>query len=149
MSDLITVQSGPERSPWHPSPDAELRNAYHVWDIPLAGHLREGTSDYFFWCVDGAANDTVSLWAYAQVSESEIQAVEQGEFDAQFAKAIVGKPLTVALYNEERGIVASIIVLNPDQYRSVGDAIVDELRYFVREIEERKRAETTRELVEA
>lgn len=128
MSDLLSIQTG-DRAPWEPSPFAELVESFHVWDMPLMGHLREAGSDYVFWCVtDGT--EARSLWAYALVSARELDDLHRGgpaEFDATFERVTAGKPLTVALYSEENGIEGVIQVVNPGAYQTLHEAIMDEI----------------------
>lgn len=128
MSDLLTVTAG-DYPPWQPGGDISFIEAYHVWDIPLFGHIRQGGTDYVFWSVDDSTDLELTAWAYARVDESELDMVKNApDFDAAFERITAGKPLTVAFYSEDEGIEASIKVTNPAAYKSIFEAILDELK---------------------
>lgn len=90
--------------PWLPASDVTLLEEYHVWNIPLAGLVKQAEDRYLFTCLFGEES-TESVWAYAPVTEEDI--AQLGELSgAEFASAVddslANKSLVVAFADDNK-----------------------------------------------
>ncbi|MDQ1683853.1 MAG: hypothetical protein QOC82_590 [Frankiaceae bacterium] len=83
MVDTVSMQEG--RPPWKPTLDSAVIAEYRYYDIPLIGVIEQGDRRYLFWCLDGA-DEPLSLWFYAYITEGQIKRLEAAheDFDEVF-----------------------------------------------------------------
>jgi hypothetical protein len=69
MTDAL-FQRG--REPWLPTTNASNLRVLHVYEVPTVGTFDVGGSKFVFHCLSGHL-DRVALWAYAPLSQIEVQ----------------------------------------------------------------------------
>lgn len=130
MADYLVVEQG--APPWLPSPQAETVAEFAYHDVPLSGVLRQHGVDFFFSCMDGAA-EPVSFWIYRHVTEREWREFQRATSPEAYARMVgqleFDRPYVIALAVEKVGIVGSRVVTgnDEDELRQACEALVTEL----------------------
>jgi hypothetical protein len=116
MADVLQVQHG--AAPWRPAQDAEAVTEFEYYDVPLSGVVRQHNVDYLFLCAEGAT-ESVSLWLYLHVTDSERDllagAETPEEFDGMVDAMELDRPAVLAVAGEGRGILAYRVIPAADE----------------------------------
>ncbi|GAA2780600.1 hypothetical protein [Streptomyces showdoensis] len=119
MTERIELELGAR--PWAPSRAMRMVHELNFYDMPTEGILKKRfrPAYYFFACVDGVATE-YNLWVYTRISRAEAQRLKRLRSDdlRRFeARLLVDRKLTVAVANEDQGILHRALVTVSDPLR--------------------------------
>lgn len=100
--------------PWQPTPDAELVETLHHYDMPLIGVYTSQGHLWLFWCAEGQVGDW-SVWGYVPIEDEELQLLRGSEdvFEAVNAVRRRHVPSVVAISHEGQGLLRAAEVEDP------------------------------------
>lgn len=79
MSAVLRIEEGAQ--PWSPAPDTRLEVELDRHDFPLAGIIRDSSSQlYLFSCLLGEMNSS-NIWAYAPLEGEEVKSLTDSTGD--------------------------------------------------------------------
>lgn len=110
MSDALHVEEG--ALAWLPSPSVVAGEVLDHYDVPRAGLLHQAGHSYYFECILGDGKE-VGIWAYAPVTEGEIQGLLAAsgpeQIDVITPRLISNRWVTVAVAANDRIVESAIL----------------------------------------
>ncbi|MDR0346397.1 MAG: hypothetical protein LBI49_25415 [Nocardiopsaceae bacterium] len=97
MSDLLLPEQGAR--PWLPAGNVSPIETLNEYDIPLAGLIEQGGTNYLFACLLGEMEDA-NIWAYARVDAPEIaylRSLVDDQLSAAIDEVLTNRMLIVAM----------------------------------------------------
>ena len=112
VSDRLELQL--DARPWQPTDGTRLVTELDYYDMPTAGVLEQGGSQFLFMCVDG--NGTrITVWVYARMEAAEAEALGamQGAeaIDAEMRRIFHGRLVVAALAMDNQVRLAAAMQL--------------------------------------
>jgi hypothetical protein len=137
MTEPITPELG--ALPWKSGRGVKLVRELGYYDAPTSGILRTRWRQYhLFRCLDGAASQH-SVWVYAAITRAQARELSRlmgEELHRRMGALLLGAPLTLALAEEDAGVVYRTEIrlvgvdpepkLAPDVRRRVKEEIEDQ-----------------------
>jgi hypothetical protein len=133
MSDAVHIEAGAK--PWLPSPETTSVVVLHRFTIPLVGVIDQHGVQYLYWCVVGHAAPE-SAWAYASVNADGVErlkAADGDSFDDVLREVVDQNACTFAMASDERGVIASVMLLPPAKFDDVHQRGMTEMAEKFRE----------------
>ncbi|HEY7874957.1 MAG TPA: hypothetical protein VIG64_07515 [Actinomycetota bacterium] len=111
MADQIKIQQS--APPWTPTDDARIVETFLHYDFPRAGIIEQEGNEYLFSCLDEYR--ALSLWAYVLIEVGDADLLRKSPEQTIDYFSNTGKPVSLALANEERGITATATYMATDR----------------------------------